>query len=1322
MADIVSNLNIKPYYDTTQAELEKGYSQFLAVEDRVLQNRELNVMQGLIQGNLRKITDLIIDNASIASGCSFIKRSDVQQCMLTAGEIYFNGILIHVDEHTWDYTEVPDEACQVYLEVFMSTIDEMDDPSLYDPAEVYENHGQPGGHRLKYITIPYIKNERQFEVIRTEKSNIIPLMKIYQKEVYGPTKPKPIFGKLYDILAQRTYDSMGDFLSNGLIVSTTKSSIAPNEFYNINISSGKVYMKGVEYKYSKSTKISFKAATNTKKCGLTQSLGPDISTYTAGTLQYLLSRNNVMTIDHVNALITNSGITLSYDPITKINELPSSLTAINSIDEVYDYSGEGGAKKTYILATDYSIEASNTNIVWKTTGEHPTGTFYVDITVSKEIDKDHYQLFNEKKLSYIKFNDIGLKPKNGTNFHVSYTWILSRVDLVYIANDGYINVKAGIPNEYSYINRPSIPSGALPLAYITVTPEQTAENYNIESFDIYRVPTIQLQTMKRKVNDFEYNFAMNELEKQVQNKHLEKESITSLRNIFADAITSYTNIDIGNPEFNATLDLYKSEVTLPYNIDHLNRYDVSIVDKNGIEVVEKGPIMLDVAENMCCDLQLRATHHKDIAPFIFKAQSPVVEVKPKLLSHIHENPIARIIWLPNRLVYTSKLVEYWVTRNATRSGSSDSAYTTKHVENTIEDKREDIHTIIGEELVETKMVHISTIPQPYIFEPSYVMVTGKNFLPNTEIRLEFDNIYSLEPEFVDTIFEEVEYSYFGERTVIRNISDIPTSESPLLNPTWETLPENRPRPTTWKWYRDITEGFIPLEDETYIIEHATPREEGIKYRYKTIDKSWSYKYLDAEDYTPLEEAPLYLKWITRSPWFMNSVDGILNEAKKHELITLHTFEPISSMHYPYPHSELKTFIVTDSYGYFQTLVKLPPNTEMGKHTISCYPVVSEEFDIDEYFFSNDEFVAESYIRSWDQQDYHRKIEQIEQVLYRTYVTTYVTTNYCHSNCHSACHSAYSDTCHSDYSDTCHSKCCYSQCHTKSCHTDCHSKCKACYHNPKEPLSQTFIFDYSMYLTGLDLYFVAKSPDFRSIIFLDIVETSGDGFPTGKVLYGTEIYRDEILIGNDYPATHIEFDHPIYIKAGVEYAFIVGASINGYKLLYAKMGYNDLITGEPVLYNPVLSGVMLESSNNKAWSAIHDSDLKYDLYRAVFDLTPKVFYIKNINNNGYYNSQNFTSCNITIPNIVFEFTSIDFEHKVAHSLEFTDDNWEQLQLEEKYDFEPTAENITNMKHSVKVTLNSEFDNVTPAIQFSGFEAFYGKYKNKGAYIQIPLTLD
>lgn len=31
----INNLNVAPYYDTTEQELEKGYSKFLAVEGQV---------------------------------------------------------------------------------------------------------------------------------------------------------------------------------------------------------------------------------------------------------------------------------------------------------------------------------------------------------------------------------------------------------------------------------------------------------------------------------------------------------------------------------------------------------------------------------------------------------------------------------------------------------------------------------------------------------------------------------------------------------------------------------------------------------------------------------------------------------------------------------------------------------------------------------------------------------------------------------------------------------------------------------------------------------------------------------------------------------------------------------------------------------------------------------------------------------------------------------------------------------------------------------------------------------------------------------------
>ena len=1291
MANIVSNLNIKPYYDTTEAELEKGYSQFLAVEDRVLQNRELNVMQGLLQGNLRKITDLIIDNASIASGCSFIKRNDTKQCVLTAGEVYFNGLIIHVDEHIWDFSEVPDKLSFVYLEVFKSTIDEIEDPSLYDPAEVYENHGQPGGHRLKYITIPHILNEKDFKDLSLTKTNIVPLMKIYEKETYGPLKPTPVFGKLYNMLAQRTYDSLGDFLAEGLRVTAVKSDNNSKSFYNILISPGKAYIKGFEYKYDKQVSILFKSAVDTKSCGLEHSLGSDINTYVSGTLKYRLSRNFVKTIDHLNALVENNGIMLNYDPISNVNNLPTNITSINSIDEIYDYSGAGGTKKTYAFSEDYIIESSNTSIVWKTSGEHPTGTFYVDITVSKEIDKEHYQLFEENNISYIMFKNDGLKPKNNTNFNTSYTWILSRIDLVYLTQEGFIRVKAGIPNDIGSITKPSIPTGALPLAYITVIPKQRPENFDIDSFDIYRVPIIQLQSMKRKINDFEYNFAMSELEKLAQNKHIEKENITTLRNIFADSIVSYDKVDLGNPEFDATVDLFKSEVTLPFNIDHVTSHDVVVLDEDGNEVKETfGPTTLNILENAIVDSQPKATHHKDIAPFVFKSMNPSVEVTPKVLSHIEENNISRIIWLPNRLVYKSTLVEKWKTVNRTVSATGSSRYSYNTTSNTVQDVYKTQSSIIGEEYVETKMVEISTVPQPFIFEPSYIMVTGKRFLPNTEIRIELDNTHVLDAEYVDTTFENAEYNYFGEKINVIDTLQTPSSDNPLISPDWQDINENFPRPTTWKIYKKYTDQNVYASGNEerknngiFYITHPSYDSNSVIYKYDNSNKEWYYRYSDQTeaDFIQLDLVPLFLKWVTRTPWFNTSVDSIINEDLKMAVMNLNIFEPVTMVKYTHDYADTKTPVISDQYGNFKALVKLPNNTEMSKHDITCYPVVYNDFDIDEYHSATDDFTAESYIRNWDQQVYHRKIEQIETILYRTYVTTNTRVNVCHSDCF-----------------------------TRSPE------------RREDPLAQSFEFEENLYLTAIDLYFIAKSPDFRSVVFFDIRENSSDGFPTGKIIYSKDINREDIIVGDNYPATNIKFDYPVFIEANKSYSFVIGASINGYKILYAKMGHNDLITGEPVLYNAVISGVMYESSNNEVWSPIQDSDLKYTLYRSVFDLTPRTFYINNINKNNKNTAQNFGVSNTNIPHVTFEKTDVIFEHKVAHSLDFNDSNWQPLNLEEKYEYLPSPENIINMKHSIKITLTSESDFISPIVQFSGFESFYGKYKNFGSYIQIPLTLD
>lgn len=83
--EIKYDLSVAPYYDTTTEELNKNYIQYLAVDGQRLQNRELNVAQGLIRGNARKITDLIIEDGSVVSGCNFVNDNVNKICTLYEG-------------------------------------------------------------------------------------------------------------------------------------------------------------------------------------------------------------------------------------------------------------------------------------------------------------------------------------------------------------------------------------------------------------------------------------------------------------------------------------------------------------------------------------------------------------------------------------------------------------------------------------------------------------------------------------------------------------------------------------------------------------------------------------------------------------------------------------------------------------------------------------------------------------------------------------------------------------------------------------------------------------------------------------------------------------------------------------------------------------------------------------------------------------------------------------------------------------------------------------------------------------------------------------
>jgi hypothetical protein len=1295
--DIVHNFNISPYYDTTKDEVEKGYSRFLAVEGRALQNRELNIMQGLAHENNKRISDLMIEDGSVISGCSFTKKKIEKQCFLTSGEIYLNGDIISTESYLWDFSEVPEELSIVYFEVFPTVVDEIEDPSLYDPAEAYESHGQPGGHRLKFLATPKIAVESEYNSLIIENKNTVPVCKIYDRVSYGPIKPKPVFGKLYDYMAQRTYDSMGDFLSQGMEVTTTTNVSNAKELYDIKITAGKSYIRGYEYTYTNDTTVSVKNAIDTKTNAGDSDIAPFVIQYVSGVNKYSLSENYVKQIDSVTALVEVSSISLSFDAITRTNNLPAQYTSIYSIDEVYDYSGGGGTKVTYSLVTDYSIENSNRTIVWKTTGSSPAGTFYVDITILRNLTENDYYLVLEDSASYIQFSTSGIKPKVNTPVTIEFTWFLSRIDLVYLTVDGYIRVKYGISADKLNLRKPSIPTGSLPLAYITVIPNTSVEYFNIESFNIYRVPVTQLQDMKKTISNLEYNFAMTELENLAQSKHLEQDNITTLRNIFSDAITTYSKVDLGNVEFDSTVDILKSEVTLPLNIDHITADDIQVVDSNGNTVNISKPISLDVLGTEICDYQPFATHSVDLAPFLFRAMQPSITCTPTNITHITDTYSTTILWLPNRIVYSTQYVDNYITKNITntitatsfdsRSSRNRTVTTSSTTSNTVlNTSSKTVSSIIGEEVVETKKLDFVKIPQPNIYSPAYIKIFGKNFLPNTEILITLDDLSVLEPVFADTTFQDTEYNYKGDRTVLRDRATPPSITNQLTDHTWDDdVNEDIPRPNVWKWEYNASTGY-------YYIKHPSSTTNCLTYRYRKSDKTWQYLYT-GDTWQTLEKSPSWLKWVLRSPWINDSINEMTDETKKGVIIETNTHEPVTNISYTSSFVKNKTTTITDGYGDFEVLVKLPSNVKVGSHVITCRCAVGLDFDKTVRLYSKTSFIGDTYIRHWETQIYKRKIELLNTIIYRDYITTVTTTRRIENII-----GTWQDvrTGNDDRGNG----------------------------GGTDPVAQTFRLKENMFLSGIDLYFISRAAETRSNIFFYIKETTESGIPTGDILYYDIIPRNSINIGTNYPATHIEFDYPVYVEANKEYAFIIGSSTNGYRILYAKIGNKDLITNQQVLYNANLTGVMLESSNSYTWSPVQDADIKYILYRTRFNTNDKSYFILNANQNGVYGNQSFVMCNTTIPYMTLDDTEVITEYKINGTNVLTSSaaSWIPLNLEEQYIFEPSVEYLTQMNHHIKVTLTSDSDKVTPIVNFGNFESFYGKYKNSGSYIQTPIKLD
>lgn len=168
----------------------------------------------------------------------------------------------------------------------------------------------------------------------------------------------------------------------------------------------------------------------------------------------------------------------------------------------------------------------------------------------------------------------------------------------------------------------------------------------------------------------------------------------------------------------------------------------------------------------------------------------------------------------------------------------------------------------------------------------------------------------------------------------------------------------------------------------------------------------------------------------------------------------------------------------------------------------------------------------------------------------------------------------------------------------------------------DPLAQTFLVecDGGCFISKVDVYFATKD---ENIPVTMEIRTVNNGYPSGEVLaFGSctltpdkvnisdnvVTYLDEngdsvSMRGFDVPTT-FEFESPVYVENGQQYAVVLKTDSVNYRVWIAQIGdtvpeQDYVVSDQPSL------GVLFKSQNASTWSAEQNQDLMFTVYRANF---------------------------------------------------------------------------------------------------------------------------
>lgn len=154
------------------------------------------------------------------------------------------------------------------------------------------------------------------------------------------------------------------------------------------------------------------------------------------------------------------------------------------------------------------------------------------------------------------------------------------------------------------------------------------------------------------------------------------------------------------------------------------------------------------------------------------------------------------------------------------------------------------------------------------------------------------------------------------------------------------------------------------------------------------------------------------------------------------------------------------------------------------------------------------------------------------------------------------------------------------------------------YNLLDPLAQTFFIDTPCIVTKVDLYFSAKDTNLPAHIAIR-KNVNGDPGPYVVPFSQAYLYPSTVNVtSNANVATSVTFSSPVFLDIG-EYSLTLGSDSKNYRVWVSELDSIDTVTSKRITEQPYV-GTLYQSQNASSWIPKQAEDLKFKLYRAVFN--------------------------------------------------------------------------------------------------------------------------